>query len=655
MMRHVLVPLLVLSTAAACSGDKDLATPAPCNPLGGAACITPWPSSIYEVDDPATETKRRVDIPEGALPTNYDAVELSPEIFNQQDGFSYAAPPMIAFESGIDGSNLVDFKHYADSLTEASPTVLIDMSTGELVPHFAELDSREPDKVSSQALYIRPFKLLTPATRYAVAIKKTLKAKDGGDLPIPEGFQAILDGETTSHALLEKVRPRYEDIFAALEAKGIHKDDLVVAWDFTTRSRTQVQADLYNARTAALAMMGTNGDALAFTIDDDTVPTDTRFARRIDGTFDAPLFLTMNGSYAPGIELVRDADGKPMATGLYRAPFTALVPACALNATAPVPIMIYGHGLLGEAKDQVSSGGAKAAAAGVCAVVIGTDMRGMAAQDVPNVALALNDGNLGHLIFDTLIQGMMNHVALVQIARGPMASQLFTKTMGNTTTSLVDPDKVYYYGISQGGIMGTTVCGIDPVIERCVVQVNAINYSMMLERSVDWPTYRTTLIGAYEDPLVVALMLNLMQQQWDRTDPVVVADVINGTGFPDTPAKQVFMQFGIGDDQVPNVASEYQARTMGIPVITPTPYTPYGLEEAATASSGVVIYDFGLGETIPLTNTPPPANTVHSNIRNKTRTVEMIKTFYETGTITNTCTAPTGCDCTVTGACGDNI
>jgi hypothetical protein len=94
---------------------------------------------------------------------------------------------------------------------------------------------------------------------------------------------------------------------------------------------------------------------------------------------------------------------------------------------------------------------------------------------------------------------------------------------------------------------------------------------------------------------------------------------------------------------------------MGIPVITPTPYTPYGVTEATTASSGFIIYDFGLGGTIPLTNTPPPSNQVHSNIRNKTKTVQMMKTFYETGKITNICTAPKGCDCTVAGACGDDI
>jgi len=44
---------------------------------------------------------------------------------------------------------------------------------------------------------------------------------------------------------------------------------------------------------------------------------------------------------------------------------------------------------------------------------------------------------------------MMNHIALVQIARGPMAQRLFL----DGTRPLADPSKVHYYGISQGGIM----------------------------------------------------------------------------------------------------------------------------------------------------------------------------------------------------------
>lgn len=648
---RIALTLTLLSAAVGC-GDKDLSTPDACNPIGGSACITPWPSSVYEKDDSSTETKRRLDIPKGALPKNFDNIELSNEIYNSHDGFSYAAPIMTAFPTGVDGSKLVGHKDMSPSLTDASPTVIIDMSTGELVAHFGELDSREPDKVESQALYLRPSQMLKPATRYAVAIKKTLKAKDGGELPITEGFQAILDGEETSHPLLERVRGRYKDIFAALEAKGVMKTDLVAAWDFTTRSRMDVQGDLLHARENGLAIMGTNGSALNFEVTKEETPGDTRIAKRYDGTFDAPLFLSNPSPSDTTAKLLRDANGHPKPSGLYRAPFTAIVPKCALDSTTPVPIFIYGHGLLGGG-DQTASGGTRAAAAEICAIAVGTDLRGMSAVDVPNVALALNDGNNGHLIFDTLIQGMINHVALVQIASGPMAQRLFVKP--GTSTSVVDPSKFYYYGISQGGIMGLTVCGIDPKIKRCVNQVGGINYSILLERSRDWPTYRTTLIGGYQDPLVVALMINLMQNEWDRTDPVVVADVITTTGFPNTPPKQVLWQVAIADDEVPNLGSEYAARTMGIPVLTPSPKLPWGVQTTAgPASSAMVYYDFGLGSTIPDTNTAPPDNDVHSNIRNKSATTDMMKHFYETGQIIQTCTAATGCDCTA-GGCGSGV
>src|SRR5690348_2366870 len=119
----------------------------------------------------------------------------------------------------------------------------------------------------------------------------------------------------------------------------------------------------------------------------------------------------------------------------------------------------------------------------------------------------------------------------------------------------------------------------------------------MLERSTNWPMSGIILAGGYGDPLPATPMLSLLQTQWDRTGPVAPADTITTRGFPETPPKQLFMQIGIADAQVPNVASEVQARTMGIPVITPTPYTPFGVSEAASAGSGLVIYDFGLGNT----------------------------------------------------------
>jgi hypothetical protein len=656
-LRHVLGVLTGSCLVAACGGDGgddgiDLGVSQECNPLG-FACANPWPSSIYEVADAASPTGRRLNVQIGTLPTNIDDIRIEPALFNTMDGFSSAAPIVTVFPAGVDPANLPHYSDFAASVAAGSPTVLLDMETGELVHHFAEIDMQGPAvaRPDRQALYIRPARMLEGGRRYAVAIKRTLKAPGGGDLPIAPGYQSILDDTRTNHALLEAVRPRYTEIFAALAQHGIQPTDLVSAWDFTTASRDSRRADLIDARTATLAAAGVDGANLTFNVVTSVPSSDPLIALRIDGTYQAPLFLSNGGAATSSTQLLRGADGKPMANGLYDVPFTAIVPQCALDATEPVPMAIYGHGLLGDSS-QVHSSGTRHMAKNLCMVVVGTDMRGMSNADLPNVALALNDVNNGPLIFDGLIQGMMNHIALVQIARGPMAQTLFLE---GGTRVYVDPDQFHYYGISQGGIFGTTVCAIDPVIEKCVVQVGAINYSMMLERSLDWPTYGSIVAGAYPDPLDTTMIISLMQMMWDRTDPTAVADVLVNGGFPGSPPKQVLMQIAVADVEVPNIASEYQARTMGIPTLTPSPYVPFGTEGlAGPLQNALVIYDFGLGDTIPPTNLPPPDNDVHSSIRNKGATMDMMREFYSTGNIIQTCTGASGCTCD-TGGCGAQL
>jgi len=643
--------ILGIALALGCgdNGTHGPDTAPECNPLGGDRCVLPFPTSLYLADDASTATGVRLDIPEGALPKNEDGAAIDPALFNSHDGFSPAAPILAAFAVGVDPSNLPSWTDYDQSLAPDSPTVLIDMETGELVPHFAELDARAalPEE---QALYIRPAVLLAGGRRYAVAIKRSLKAADGSELPRPDGFQSILDGGTSNHERLERIRPRYVDIFAALAEHGIQPDDLVVAWDFVTASRESMRRDMIAARDAALDLLAEKMDDLHIEITRDEPSGDARFAREIEGTFEAPLLLSDGGEPTIDSRLLRGPDGLPRTDGLYQVPFDAMIPACALESDAPVPMLVYGHGLLGSS-DQVMSGGTRTAAAELCMVAIGTDLRGMSEIDVPNVVRTLADANRGPLIFETLIQGVVNHIALVQVAQHRMAEELF---VDDADQSIVDADTVHYYGISQGGIFGGTIAAYDPVIEKAVLQVGAMNYSMMLERSGDWPTYGLVLHGAYQNALDVALLLSLMQTQWDTTDPVAVADALLTGGIPGVPDKQVLMQIAIADVEVSNLASEYQVRSMGIPVVMPSVETPWGIETASgPVESGLVIFDFGLGDTIPLTNEPPPENEVHSWVRKRQATIEMMRTFYETGEIVQTC-GDAGCDC-ASGGCGPEL
>jgi hypothetical protein len=58
-----------------------------------------------------------------------------------------------------------------------------------------------------------------------------------------------------------------------------------------------------------------------------------------------------------------------------------------------------------------------------------------------------------------------------------------------------------YDGNSQGGIMGLMLAAVSPDIERAVLGVPGMNYSMLLPRSVDFDTYEAIMTPAYPSDL----------------------------------------------------------------------------------------------------------------------------------------------------------
>src|SRR5688572_11014099 len=98
--------LIALSLVAACGSDTGLEVEARCNPLGMNHCMTPWPNAVFEVDDPASATGRRLAIPQGTLPKNTDGLETDPAGWNVADGFSPAAPMVMSWKGGVSPEGL---------------------------------------------------------------------------------------------------------------------------------------------------------------------------------------------------------------------------------------------------------------------------------------------------------------------------------------------------------------------------------------------------------------------------------------------------------------------------------------------------------------------------------------------------------------------
>lgn len=184
MRSSILVGMLAL---AACDGDTALPVEADCNPLGATGCLTPWPSSSLGTD-----------------------------------GFAPETPIVMEIEAAIDPS----------SLALADATVLFDLTTRTRVAHSATVEARPDD---AQAIRIWPAAPLARGHRYAVAITDQVLDLDGDELDSPPGFEALAGDRYTDHDLLEAMRPRFAETLDALDAAGIERDTLVVAWDFATK------------------------------------------------------------------------------------------------------------------------------------------------------------------------------------------------------------------------------------------------------------------------------------------------------------------------------------------------------------------------------------------------------------------------------------
>ncbi|HUQ01902.1 MAG TPA: hypothetical protein VM261_05365, partial [Kofleriaceae bacterium] len=219
---------------AACGGDDGgTGIAAECNPLGGQACLVPWPSSAFLTEDATTETGFRLDLATAGMPMNIDSLPVDPAFFNRFDGFAPSAPIIVGFASGVSGANLPHPDRPDESLAADSPIVLLDMDRMERAPFFAEIDQNVSDPLQ-RAVIIRPLIRLKPSTRYAVALRRSLKAADGADLVSPNAFTAVRDGTAYEHPRLQ--RGRFDAVFAALAPAGVAKEDLVLAWDVVTAS-----------------------------------------------------------------------------------------------------------------------------------------------------------------------------------------------------------------------------------------------------------------------------------------------------------------------------------------------------------------------------------------------------------------------------------
>src|SRR4051812_19456365 len=588
----------------------DPTNPQACDPLDPAQCMLPYPNDWFTKPDASSATGRRLDLNVLAMPHNAAGKPIETQEWNRSDGFSAGAQiltlvPGMTKNADLVPSGLPPVTDLAMNEQDDLGVVLIDEETGRHWPVWAEVDQytdeagAEPTGVIGsvqQDLMIHPAENLADGHRYIVALRH-LVADNGKIVAPPAAFAAYRDGTAPA---TDPRRAHMENLFTTLTKAGVARNNLYLAWDFTTASTKNVTGRLVAMRNDAFAQLGdtsladgvVQGSAPAFTVDTVTVNPDGNIARRISGHFTVPCYIAptcepptkcdqisqgvFNDCPTPGQFALdpTDPDAVPSQTPgqTYQANFICNVGKAAYAAHQKMRPVEYGHGLFGGA-GEVNSGPQKTMTADHGMMYCATDWTGMATADVPNAVAALHDLSRFPFLTDRVQQGELNFLYLARLMVHPQGLSSNPAFQWADGTSFIDTTQPYYDGNSQGGIYGGTVCAVSVDVRHCVLGVPGMDYSILLPRSSDYvaekhlseydPTlidpsnpdsardqigYSQLLDASYPDQSQRQLLLDLIQTLWDRSDPNGFASHMT-SGLPNTPDHQVLLQVGYGDHQ----------------------------------------------------------------------------------------------------------
>jgi hypothetical protein len=584
------------------------------------SALLPWPNDALTERDNRAETGRRLNLPREAMPRNKDGVPIDPTDMNRADGFSPGSM-IIVKVPGLDNpealrrSRLPSLRDIARSLRKRSPVVVVNARTGKRHPVWAELDSNATTD-ASRMLIIRPARNFTEGERYVVVLRN-LKTAAGEPIVRKAGPRVAF---RRSRGGFRGVRRRGG--IRALRKASVNLRGLYLAWDFTVASEQSLAGRMLHIRDDAFRQLGDRnlrdlkvaGRAPSFTIDAVTDPTpaeDDRIARRVDGTVTVPCYLT-NGC-APGGQFTFDARGRPELHGTTTAQFTCRIPRSALDPAEPPPARpsLYGHGLLGRAT-EVNASNVRSMANEHNFVFCATAWAGFSVDDLPNVISAISDFSRFNTLADRMQQGFLNMLFLGRLMIHPQGLSSHPAFQKNGR-SVIDTRRLFFDGNSQGGIMGGALTAVAPDFERAVLGVPGMNYSTLLQRSVDFDIYAQLIYPAYPDESTRQLLFAVVQLLWDRGEANGYAQHMTNRPLRGTPKHEVLMHVAFGDHQVSDTTAEVEARTIGArgyqPVLDPgrSPWTRFQLippiGRFPFRGSAIVMWDSGTPAP-PITNTP---------------------------------------------------
>lgn len=408
----------------------------------------PWPSDVRRSDG-------FIDVRGFRNPRNIDLLNRYIEaISTRLEGYSVSAPAFLRFGTAIDESTL---PQTALASMEDNASVFImnvdDSSGGVGTRHPAVMHYWDPETTiwPGHTLAVRPVHgvPLQPETTYAVVVTRAVIAADGRELEPSDDLAALLDRSLSSDAAIDAAAEVYEPAFDVLASNGVPRTDILSIAVFTTQDPT---ADLIAAR-----------DWLVRQPPPEPIMDEWRWVRHDDdggytlvhGAYPSPIFQSGELPYlGGGGEVTIDAAGEPVVHGSFDARFSLTIP----DGDVPEngwPVVLYAHGTGG---DFESSLGVADTLAAVGVAVMGVDQ---IHHGTRNPTTSGPEGLVFNFINPYAFRDNNKQSALdvVQQARFIINNGVSDRVIAEPPS--FDPERVYFYGHSQGGINGPLFLAID--------------------------------------------------------------------------------------------------------------------------------------------------------------------------------------------------
>ena len=226
-------------------------------------------------------------------------------------------------------------------------------------------------------------------------------------------------------------------------------------------------------------------------------------------------------------------------------------------------------------------------------------MPSLVARRTPVIGLAPTGNKLDQFpaFPDRLKQGQINTVLLARMLKQGVfnSDPAFQRPDGSGVFPGASAE-MFYYGVSLGGIMGTWFAALTPDLKRLNVDVPAMNFAMLLQRSTQFIAFEQLLAGiGLTDPMRTLLTLSLNHEVWVRSEPAGYVRHVTNNPLPGTNKKHMLVTMAWLDKQVSNQATEILVRSLGVPNLTSS--VQQGFAEipdmVPPLDSALVVYDTG--------------------------------------------------------------